>query len=215
MFQGYPPDSTLQFIAFTLVLLVIGIIRFLQPGYLKALFSSLLNLSYVQLMLREGRLRWNATNIVLDLIAILSLTFFIHNVILYAPGINLAFWVIPGIVAAVMAGQLLLGFLLGQVFYTFQYILPFIMNMVVFNRILGVVLMPLNVIGTYSSLFTPKVWFLLIGSILFGFLLLRALRALVQMQQLFQHGILYNFCYICVVELAPLVIIVDHLLGPF
>ena len=207
-------EETGYFFGLLAVLLTIGLIRLLQPGYLKALVSSLLNLSYIQLMLREGRLRWNATNSVLDLVTILSLSFFIDQLISLSPALEWSFWMILAVVTTVLAGQLLLGLLLGYAFYTFRYIVPFIMNMVVFNRVLGLGLMPLNFLVIYFG-FLPKTTLVsLTGGLAVCFLVFRALRALVQMQGLLQHGIVYNFCYLCVVELTPLVIVVDRLLGP-
>lgn len=212
-FENVPFNSTFLFGVFMVGLLLMGLIRLQKPGYLKALISSLLNLRYVQLMHREGRLKWTLTNIFLDLIMLFSISFLIFQLLRLSSDLKFAFSNILGIVTGVMISQLLLAFVLGYVFYTIQYIVPFVINMVVFNRVLGIVLLPLNVLATYLGILNPEMGFLLIGGLAAGFLFLRALRTLVQMQELLQHGIIYNFCYICIVELGPLVIVMKRLTG--
>jgi hypothetical protein len=208
-----PLNSTLLFAVFILGLLVMGLIRVQKPGYLKALISSLLNLRYVQLMRREGRLRWTPTNMYLDLLMLFSTSFLIHQLISISSDSSFAFAGILGIVTGIVVSQLVLALAFGHVFYTLNYILPFILNIIVFNRVLGITLLPLIFLVTFTNILDQKTGFLIIGGLAGVFLLLRALRSLVQMQELLQHGIIYNFCYICIIELGPLVVVVNQLMG--
>lgn len=212
-FESVPLNSTFLFVVFIIGLLIMGFIRLQKPGYLKALISSLLNLSYVQLMRREGRLRWTPANIFLDIIMLFSSSFLIHQLITISSDSTIAFASILGIVTGILVSQLALAIVVGHVFYTLKYILPVILNIVVFNRVLGITLLPLTFLVTFTGILGQKMGFLIIGGLAGVFLLLRALRSLVQMQELLQHGIIYNFCYICIIELGPLVIAVNKLIG--
>ncbi len=212
-FESVPTNSTSLFGVFIAGLLIMGLIRVQKPGYLKALISSLLNLSYVQLMRREGRLRLTPTNIYLDLIMLFSTSFLIHQLISISSETTFAFASILLIVVGILVNQLILALVLGNVFYTLKYIIPFILNIIVFNRVLGIGLLPLTFLITFTDVLSQKMGFLLIGGLAGVFLLFRALRSLLQMQEMLQHGIIYNFCYICMVELGPLVVVVNWLTG--
>lgn len=211
--ESAPLNSTFLFGVFMVGLLIMGFIRLQKPGYLKALISSLLNLRYVQLMRRDGRLKWTPTNIYLDLIMLFSTSFLIHQLINNSSEASFAFLSILLIVAGIVASQLVMALMLGYVFYTLSYILPFILNIIVFNRVLGMGLLPLTFLVNFTDTLSQKIGFLLIGSLAGLFLLFRALRSVVQMQELLQHGIIYNFCYICIIELGPLVVVVSRLKG--
>lgn len=207
-----PKDGTFLFGMFMFFLLLLGFIRLQHPGYLKSLTSSLVNLRYVQLMLREGRLGWGFTNTLLDLITLFSISFYVEQ-LLSLSAFEVPFWEIIIMVFGVLGGQLLLAFGLGYAFFSLQYIGPFLMNMVVFNRVLGMGLLPLVVIATYGSFFSKWEWLLMVGGLVVGFLIFRGLRALIQMQGMFQHGLIYNFCYLCLIEIFPVIIVIDRILA--
>lgn len=210
--QGASPESTLLFALLVALLLIQGLARVMNPGYWQELFHSLISLNYISLMLREGKLRWTLTNATLDILFLLSATLYIEEALSLAR-IDPPFWQTLAGVVGFFGGQLLLALLVGYAFYTIRYIYPFVLNMIVFNRVLGIVLLPLVVIIVYGGLLPTEAWVIGVGSIGISFLIFRAIRALFQMQGLLQHGIIYNFCYLCMIELAPLILVIDRILA--
>ena len=210
-FQGIPSESTLLFGGLIVLLLIQGLVRIQNPGYWQELFHSLISLNYVLLMLREGKLQWSIPNILLDLLFLFSTTFYIEQVVKLTT-VDFSFWQILIGVTGFFAGQLLLAFLLGNILYTYKYIYPFIINMIVFKRALGIVMLPLAMLVTYGGLIPKEAWVGIVAIVAISFLMFRAVRALFQMQSLLEHGIIYNFWYLCIVEIAPLIIVIDRIL---
>ena len=186
--QGASPESTLLFALLVALLLIQGLARVMNPGYWQELFHSLISLNYISLMLREGKLRWTLTNATLDILFLLSATLYIEEALSLAR-IDPPFWQTLAGVVGFFGGQLLLALLVGYAFYTIRYIYPFVLNMIVFNRVLGIVLLPLVVIIIYGGLLPTEAWVIGVGRII------------------------YNFCYLCMIELAPLILVIDRILA--
>lgn len=211
-----PPfsESTLLFWIFIALLLLQSLARVRDPGYWQELYRSLLNLNYVSLLMREGKLRWSPANIILDLVFLFSIAFYLQQVLTLTE-VQIAFWKVFLMAGGVIGTQLLLALFMGHLFYTLQHIHPFLMNMVVFNRVLGVFLLPMLVVTTYAEVLPKALWLTAVGGLCASFLIFRAIRALIQMQGMLQHGIIYNFCYLWIIELAPLIIVIDRVLALF
>lgn len=197
-------ENTWLYFLLVFFLILLGLVRIYDFAYFKELFRSVIDLNYVELMDREGKLKWNVINILLDLIFVGSVAFFIYQ--LQAPEITLEFWECFLWVGGGLLLHLIFTALLGAIFYTWNYIKIFLYNMVIFNRVAGVVVLPLVFITTYVPETIRPLMLKILGGLIVLYWILRMLRALFQMEGKFQHGFVYNFLYICTIEASPLII---------
>ena len=195
-------------------LLLLGAIRILEPGYFRELFRSVIDLNYIALMSREGKLGLSVANILLDLIFVGSVSFYIFQ-LEFAPVDELKFFEVFLWVLAITIGHLILTALLGKVFFGMRNIKIFLHNVLIFNRVLGIILLPLVFLGTYVTYIPKQAVFYGIGALIILYFVFRILRALLQMGGMFNHGIIYNFFYLCTVEISPLIVVIELITGIF
>lgn len=197
-------ENTWLFALLVSFLLLLGMVRAFSPSYFWELFRTVLDLNYVQLMEREGKLKWNIINILLDIIFAGSFSFFLYQ--LQSPDIALAFWECFLAVGAFVLLHLSFTALMGSVFYDWDSIRIFLYNIVLFNRVAGIVILPLVFATTYMPENLRPITLKILGLLVIFYWSFRILRALFQMKGKFHHGFFYNFMYLCTIEVSPLLI---------
>lgn len=200
-------ENTILFYLLVLFLLLLGLIRIMDPFYFNELFRSTLDSNYVNLMKREGKLGLNIVNIFLDLIFLGSLAFYVYQYPSMAVQ-ELALWEIFLGVLGIHLGHLLLNAILGNLFYGSSYVVDKLYNILIFNRVIGIFFLPMVFVVTYFSVLTREKAMISVGILLLTVFSYRILRALFQDKGALDHGIVYNFFYLCTVEIAPLIIVI-------
>lgn len=201
-------DNTLLFFLLTLFLLLLGLIRILDPDYFNDLFRSILDGNYIQLMGREGKLNWNIVNIFLDFVFLGSMAFFLFQI--GRPLLQmLPFWQLFLLVLLGNLAHLALNWLLGILFYGYSDSVFLINRILIFNRFIGFIFLPLVFIVTYISGLPDYLPLYIVGFLLIMILSYRVLTTMFQVKSTANHGIIYNFFYLCITEIAPLIIVIE------
>ncbi len=207
-------ENTILFFLLILFLLLLGLVKVLDPFYFNDLFRSILDFNYINLILREGKLSWNLVNIFLDLVFLGSIAFYLFQY----PSEMLAdmdFWETLLWVTGIYLAHLLLYTAFTGVFYEGGYKRFFLYQLLIFNRVIGIILLPMVFLMTYFNLLPKTLTFNVLGILIILFLCYRFLRTLFQVQGKGRHGIIYNFFYLCVVEISPLIIVIDLITDVF
>ncbi len=201
-------ENTMLFYLLIFFLLLLGLIRVMDPFYFNELFRSTLDPNYINLMKREGKLGLNIVNLFLDLIFLGSIAFYVYQY--PSPNVqNFAFWEIFLLVAVINLAHLLLNATTGYLFYGYGSVLDNLYDILIFNRVIGIVFLPLVFLITYFPSVTRGKAIIVAGILLLMFFAYRILRALFQGKAASKHGIVYNFFYLCTVEIAPLIIVIE------
>lgn len=213
MIQGLQ-ENTFLFFLLVLFLLLLGLIRILDPSYFNDLFRSMLDANYIQLMKRDRKLNWNIVNMFLDLIFLGSITFYIFQLVIT----SLSEWTFWQIFLAVFLGNmahLLLNWLMGILFYGFSNSKFLLNHILIFNRVIGIIFLPILFLITYFSGIPKSLSLNLVGFLLILILGYRMLRAIFQAGSTVNHGIIYNFFYLCITEITPLIIVIEFITRAF
>jgi len=218
-FEGIPQvyglqENTMLFFLLMTFLGLLGLIKIIDPVYFSELFRSVIDLNYIRLMKREGKLRWNIVNTFLDLVFVGSIAFYIYQFETLAVH-HMAFWQVFLWVTGANIVHLLINVLLGSLFFGATNIGLFLNNIVIFNRVIGIVFLPVVFLITYFELLSKPVASIMVGGLIIILLTYRILQLLYQMESTLKHGIIYNFLYLCIAEIAPLIVVIELIAGVF
>lgn len=207
-----PSDKDWMFYLLSGLLFLLGCLRLIFPRYFSDLFRLFFNTTLKQVQVRERLLQSDLPSLLLNIFFILSGGFYLYQVISYY-GVHShhSHWMVLSVAMLVLmviylvkfVGLKFSGWLFGMEEATDLYI--FIVSL--FNKLLGISLLPLIILMAYSPLgflqTLMAISFLLIA-IFFGVRFIRAYGSLrYQLKISFFHFFLYLLCF----EVIPLLII--------
>ena len=192
-------------------ILIFATIRYSYVNYIKHLFTSLFNYPTAVRLWQESSYPASHAAYRLDAIFYITVSVFVFQV-LNVFGISnasnriLYYLFVLGGILVYFFGKRLLYQTIGTLFETRTETGEYLFNMSNFNRSLGIVLIPLVALVSFSPVGNPKiVVFTGIAIILVFQLLLLQRGVLILLRK--QFSILYLFLYLCTLEFLPLLLI--------
>lgn len=212
------PVSTRNFHAglVTFLLFFLAILVSLYSPVIKQLYKAFLNDNMLKLKHREQGSFLHLSLIMLYFYFFLNAGFFCYQLVKYQgwegnSNSRLFFSCVLGLSAVFFIKHLFLR-ILGAVFPIEKEIKQYNFTIVVFNIILGITLLPLNLLIAYGPSDLPKYLIystLIIIALIYGFRIIRSL--LIGSRYISSHKF-HFFMYLCTVEIAPTLILVKLLL---
>ncbi len=117
-----------------------------------------------------------------------------------------------GLLAGIFLGRLILLNLAGILFNQLGLLREYLYNIFIFNRLTGVVLLPLMCLLVYTRGMLQEFIFWITLAVVLGIFLMRLLRGVVFSYRK-EVLIFYMFLYLCALEIAPLVLLYRWLEG--
>jgi hypothetical protein len=203
-FLTYRPNQnefkTILYFVFIFFFLILLIIKFSSPEYFPDLFSSFFKKNYLISRITKSKFNISINSILLDIISISVLSFFLY---LYLNNfIQIEYYLI---FAGILAFSIIQFFIISisyKLFFGADNINIHLTNLLISNRIAGVVFAPFLFVITYlQSIYQPIGLNLLLLS-LAGIIMLRIYRILQQLKFIHNSGFSYIFIYICTFELS-------------
>ncbi len=202
---------------FILALILLGSVRLFFNKYLGQFLSSTVNYITASRMFRERSLSLAHASFRLDILFYMIVSLFIFhalhifNVEIYPVDI-IAYLFILGGVLLYFGLKKFAYYLQGNISRNVQETLEFLYNMDIYNRILGLFLLPVTLIVAFTPLAEPG-WVILAGAFFVIFfyilLILRGIKILMRKQ----FSIFYLILYLCTLEILPLLFICKLVLG--
>jgi hypothetical protein len=191
--------------------LIFATIRYNYTKYIKHLFTSLINYPTAVRLWQESNYPASHAAYRLDVIFFLAFSIFVYQILrffeLSKTSNNLSFFaIVLGGVLLYFFGKKLLYQVLGLLFETKNETREFLFNMDNTFRALGLVLLPLIALVSFSPTQNPVILIITGISIVFifyGILLQRGVFILLRKQ----FSIFYLFLYLCTLEFLPLLLI--------
>ena len=190
---------------------IFATIRYSYINYIKHLFTSLLNYPTSVRLWQESNYPASHAAYRLDVIFYLSFSVFVFQtfgVLGIAGSTNsiLFYLLIAAGVFLYFYGKRLLYQLVGTLFETRNETGEFLFNMSNFQRTLGIVLIPLIALGSFSPFENPKIIVFAGIVVVIAFQLVLMQRGVIILLRK-QFSILYLFLYLCTLEFLPLLLI--------
>lgn len=197
--------------ALLLVLILFASVRKFFGRYLNQLFSATVNKTTAMRLLREGTYNLSHGAYRLDLIFYLTFTFLIFlsiqclRIVFPWSGFIL-YLLLLGVVLCYFVSKNLLYRMLGVITLTQSETHEYLFNAKVYNKVLGIILFPIIVAGSYLSL-QPPVWVVTAGVVIALLFYLSSLirGSLIMLRKHF--SIFYWILYLCTLEVLPLFLI--------
>jgi hypothetical protein len=213
MLVEYHEKESKDVLFYTLALLVflLGFIKTAFPKYFQNLFKLFFQTSLRQKQTKEQLAQDSFASLLINLLFLLSTGLFITLVIESNQWTNLQFWLLYAYVTAVLGiiylGKYFFISFAGWVFNNSASAASYLFLVAVVNRIMGVVLLPLNVLLAFADPTIGSV----VATISFGVVtLLFIYRYLVSFGLLrtdLQLNPFHFFLYLCAVEILPMALI--------
>jgi len=200
----------LTIVLFT-VLLIFATIRYSYVNYIKHLFTSLVNYPTSLRLLQESNYPASHAAYRLDIIFYIIVSVFVFqafNVLgLEGAGNRVLYYLFTlGGVLVYFLGKRFLYQTIGTLFETGTETGEYLFNMSNFNRTLGIVLIPLVALVSFSPAGNPRIIVFSGIIIVIAFQLLLLQRGVLILLRK-QFSILYLFLYLCTLEFLPLLLI--------
>ncbi len=197
--------------ALLLVLILFASVRKFFGRYLNQLFSATVNKTTAMRLLREGTYNLSHGAYRLDLIFYLTFTFLIFlsiqwlKIVFPWNGFILYLLLLGGVLSYFLIKNLLYR-TLGVITLTQSETHEYLFNAKVYNKVLGIILFPIIVAGSYLSL-QPPVWVVAAGIVITLLFYLSSLirGSLIMLRKHF--SIFYWILYLCTLEVLPLFLI--------
>ncbi|NND76672.1 MAG: DUF4271 domain-containing protein [Flavobacteriales bacterium] len=201
---------------FALVLAIVAFVKFRHSKKLNKLFDAFQNPRMVRQLMREEQVFANSASVLLDVNFWLMLSLFMFfllkrfSELLYDSfGIHLMWMLMLGILAIYLV-KFISGLVMGSLFDKSYGIGEYLYNVYIFNKALGLVLIPVNMALALFPL-RYSVLFLVVAIVIIALLLtFRTIRGL-RIGKDNNAKDLYLFLYLCALEFLPLALIVKEL----
>lgn len=197
--------NQVYFFSFIAGFLLLGIVKISDSSYINEIFRSLTSQNYLFLMGREGKFKFRLTNLFLDLIFFISLTLSVNLIFLFQ--YNLLLWQLALflILAIILQRILTAG---GLRIYYDQNRKIILWSSISFNRAFGIIMLPLCFLVYYADIIPIgiKLWILIAA--IFLMYLFHLVLYFQRLMNVMQYGIIYNFLYLCAIEIAPIIIVI-------
>ena len=190
---------------------IFATVRYSYVNYIKHLFTSLVNYPTAVRLLQERNYPVSHAAFRLDVIFYIGFSIFIFQIlnIMEIGGSSNRFLFFMMVAAGILIyfiGKRFLYHLTGTLFETRQETGEFLFNMSNFNRSLGMILIPLVALISFSPVKDPKIIVFTGITIVLAFNLVLLHRGILILLKK-QFSILYLFLYLCTLEFLPLLLI--------
>lgn len=209
------PDWQMGIFIFALILL--GSVRLFFKKYLGQLLGSTVNYITASRMFRERSLSLVHASFRLDIMFYIVLSLFILQAVqvfgikLHPVGIVSYLFILAGIIAY-FGLKKFAYYIQGNISRTVQETLEFLFNMNIYNRTLGLFLLPVSLIVAFTPLAKPQLVIFAGISIICIFYILLILRG-VKILMRKHFSIFYLILYLCTLEILPLLFLYKLVLG--
>lgn len=209
------PDWQMGIFIFALILL--GTVRLFFVKYLGQLLSSTVNYITASRMFRERSLSLVHASFRLDIMFYVVLSLFIFHslqvfhVKLHPVGIVSYVFILGGLIAY-FGLKRVAYYIQGSISRTVQETLEFLFNMNIYNRTLGLFLLPVTLIVAFTPLSRPELVIFTGMSMVCVFYLLLIFRG-VKILMRKHFSIFYMILYLCTLEILPLLFLYKLVLG--
>jgi hypothetical protein len=203
-FLTYRPNQnefkTALYFAFIFFFFILLIIKFSSPEYFPDLFASFFKKNYLISRITKSKFNISINSILLDIIFISVLSFFFY---MYLNSITqIEYYLIFAGVSAFSILQFLIISISYKLFFGAGIINIHLTNILISNRIIGVILAPFLFIITYLQNIYQPIGLNLLLLFLIGIILIRIYRILNQLKFIHNSGFSYIIIYICTFELS-------------
>lgn len=208
------------FFVVTLQLCLLSMVKWFFPKHIDMALKSFSNLNLAAYQFREEKGEGSFFKIFLNINFILSLGLFLSTAIdffNYKPALNpFAFFCILIILLSLVYLLKYLQYLITALILPIQSTTEFFQfTYFAVMRILGVVLIPANLILYYSSQNISSIFFYSLLSLVVFFIFYRIARGLSICQNIIQKNRVHFFLYICSLEIVPAALLLKFLSGFF
>jgi len=208
-YEGLPittfeENQTILYFLLVGFLTLLAYVRAYENTYLQELFRAFSDINFIEHLKRQGKFKYRLANLVLDLIYLGTISIFIYN-IQFSEVLTIGqvfLWVLGYFVIKIMFAAVV-----GVIFYGNDGVKLFVNHLMVFDRIVGVTLLPLVFISAFMEQPYQQLTLGFVGGLLLFLLMVRIGRSLIQVKVKLNYGLLYNFLYICTIEITPLIIV--------
>lgn len=210
LFQRFQPDWVLGVLVLCFILL--AWVQFFYPKRLRLILAAPYSKRHLNQLEREGKLFSERISAGLGLIYLLIFPLLMYEVYELMAGHKYSYLISGFVVYLLLAAGFLIFWalkiflmrFLGTIFRTTQSTNEYIMNILLFNFMMGMVLLPLLVLVVYlKSLFFLKIC-LIITVLLF---IMAFLRGFLIGFSLTKFSYLFLFVYLCSLEILPLILL--------
>lgn len=202
---------------FIFVLILLGSVRLFFNKYLGQLLSASVNYITASRMFRERSLSLAHASFRLDILFYMIFSLFLFHafdvfaVMRHPAGIITYLFILSGVLIY-FGLKKVAYYLQGNISRNVQETLEFLYNMNIYNRILGLFLLPVSLVVAFTPLAEPG-WVIIAGILLIVFfyilLILRGIKILMRKH----FSIFYLILYLCTLEILPLLFIYKLVLG--
>jgi hypothetical protein len=202
---------------FILALILLGSVRLFFNKYLGQLLSSTMNYITASRMFRERSLSLMHASFRLDIMFYIIFSLFIFHALqifgitLHPVGIISYLFILGGLLAY-FGLKKFVYYLQGNISRTVQETFEFLFNMSIYNRVIGLFLLPVSLIVAFTPMAEPELVIFAGISIICIFYLLLILRG-VKILMRKHFSIFYLILYLCTLEILPLLFIYKLVLG--
>lgn len=211
--------SNWQMVVLLFILILFAIVNVFYKKKFKQLISAFFVNRHASQAAREENIFLQRLNIILFINFIFIITLFLYQVsefynfkLKYYEGTLYFFWLLTIIVALYLLKMLIVK-ALGFIFKTEKETSEYIFNTLLFNNILGLVLLPLVFCLVFLPEINPRI-FIYTGAVFSVLALIyRALRGYIIGASHSGISRLYLFLYLCTLEFLPLIVIIKVLMN--
>ncbi|HQV00973.1 MAG TPA: DUF4271 domain-containing protein, partial [Bacteroidia bacterium] len=204
-----------------LLLIVISTVTLLKVFYSKIffqIFKAFFNNNTANQIIRDENLLVQRASILLSVICYVVLALFAYNAVIYfhienrylGNGFAL-FLSIAIIIALSYSVKMIVLKALGSIFYFNKPVTAYIFNIFLINNVLGIVLIPFIILGTYLTANNNLILFAGLALVII-FFIYRLVKGMLLWTGTNSFNLFYLFLYICALEISPLLILSKLLL---
>lgn len=192
------------------LLLFVGIIRQSSPGYIKNVFGTLFIQSQRHKKSREKTMQDTVPSLLLNIlffvVAGLWITFFIEDIPIFHFTFVQKIVAVIALITAIYALKAIVISLAGTIFHKRDAAIAYTQIVFHINKVAGIILLPLAILYTYGSEYQQTLTASLAIAICVLLLIYRFIVAIMDMTGRFKINSFYFFIYLCVTEIAPIII---------
>lgn len=205
------PAKEVLFYSLLGVLFLLAFIKVAFPKYFKNLFLLFFQTSLRQKQTREQLLQDSFASLLINILFIISGALFITLLVQYKQWSLVEFWLLLAYVAGVLTiiylGKYLFIRFAGWVFNNTAAASGYLFLVMMVNRILGVLLIPLSVLLAFADNSLSTIIVTIAGGLVVLLFLYRYLVSFGSLKNDLQLNAFHFFLYLCAVEILPMVLI--------
>tara|TARA_Y100000589_G_C27000407_1_gene566485 strand:- start:185 stop:826 length:642 start_codon:yes stop_codon:yes gene_type:complete len=206
----YTTNKDLLFVLFTISFFLIAILKSFYWKYLKLLFLGVFAQRYANQYLREENAFTERVNVLSFIIVIINFSIFVfklNNYYTFYEFLKVCFILLIYFVIKASIIKLL-----GKIFMLKDLIQPAIFFTLLFDRVFGILILPILILMTFSAIYINHLLTPMIVVIFLFFLLLKIVSIWKTGTNSFGFSPIYLFLYLCTVEIIPVAIMIKVLI---